>query len=216
MAIFFGTPDERIGHVLQILTLLNEADVKFNLEKCEFFTNGTAHLGRIIRPERLKVSTPTINAVRRFEHPISLTELRSFLEKCNVFQSFALNFAGIATCSMRSYGRVNFRHFTSSSDEDITALETLKAKLIEPKVLALPISQGENTVYSDTCDDQIDCILVEKQPDGPGRPILYCSNLWESNKRRRTAKVWQWYGPSSCSSPTLRDVDLPAVPTTMT
>lgn len=51
-------------------------------------------------------------------------------------------------------------------------METLKAELIEPPVLALPRLQGEYTADKDACDEQIGgCILLQKRQDGTDRTI---------------------------------------------
>lgn len=49
-----------------------------------------------IRPWRVEVSTRTIDAVSGLEQPNSLTELRTFLEMCNIFLRFVPKFACIA------------------------------------------------------------------------------------------------------------------------
>lgn len=45
--------------------------------------------------------------------------------------------------------------FEGLSDEETTALEVLKAKLMEPPALGLPHLQGDYTVKTDACDKQI-------------------------------------------------------------
>lgn len=63
------------------------------------------------------------------------------------------------------------RTFDELADDEITDLETLKVKLLEPLEFALPLSQSDHTLYMDACDRQIGCILPQKQPDGTDRPI---------------------------------------------
>lgn len=49
------------------------------------------------------------------------------------------------------------KSFDGLSDKEITALETLKWKLIEPLVLAPPRTKGDYTVETDTQDGQTGC-----------------------------------------------------------
>lgn len=61
-----------------------------------------------------------------------------------------------------------------SSYEEVTALETEKAKLIEPPVMALLRLQSDYTIETDAWDKQIGCFLLQKLPlDPTDRPIRY-------------------------------------------
>lgn len=52
--------------------------------------------------------------------------------------------------------------FYGLCDEEITALERGKVKLIEPPILALPRLQGECIADADACDKQIACVPLQK------------------------------------------------------
>lgn len=117
------------------------------------------------------MSTRTVESVRGLQLPTNLTEHRSFLELCNVIPSFALIFSRVAISLNKKLLNDQLQTFDGMSDEEITALETLKAKLIEPTVLPLPQSQGDYTVGTEACDKQIGCIILQKQPARTGRPI---------------------------------------------
>lgn len=55
--------------------------------------------------------------------------------------------------------------FDGLFDKEITALETLDAKLMESPLMALPRSQGDYTVDTEACDKGIGCVVLQKQPD---------------------------------------------------
>lgn len=72
--------------------------------------------------------------------------------------------------------------FNGLADDEISALETLKVKLVEPPVLALSRSQRAYTVDTDVCDKQIGCVLLQKQPERTDEPLGYWSRLlYEAN-----------------------------------
>lgn len=50
MVISSRVLDERIEHVCQVLTLLNDTGVMLSLKKYEFFTNRISYLGHGVRP----------------------------------------------------------------------------------------------------------------------------------------------------------------------
>lgn len=53
------------------------------------------------------------------------------------------------------------------TDDDTISLETVKAKLAEPPVLALPPLQGNYTVETDACYKQIGFVFLENKPAVP-------------------------------------------------
>lgn len=125
-----------------------------------------------------------IQAVSRCQHvrsmqgenpkiPTNLTDLRAFLGLCNVFQRFVPNFAHVAAPLNEKPRKGQQQTFDGLSYEEETASETLKAKLIEYQVLALPRSQGDYTVDTGTFYKQIVCILLQKQANGTDRPMGY-------------------------------------------
>lgn len=61
--------------------------------------------------------------------------------------------------------------FNELLDNKISALETLKGKLVEPLVLSLSNSQGAYTVDTDACNMQKKYVLQQKQPEGTDRTI---------------------------------------------
>lgn len=63
IAIFLRMPDEQIDHVQQLLTLLHDAGVTWNLNDCKFFRNVIDYLGHVTRLQRLEISIHTIEAI---------------------------------------------------------------------------------------------------------------------------------------------------------
>lgn len=105
--------------------------------------------------------TRTVDEVCQLEHTTNLKELRSFHVLCNVFRRFVPNFDGGTVPFNENLWKGQPQDFDSLSHEKTTARETLKAKLMEPPVLALPRSQGNFTVDTYACDKQIACVLLE-------------------------------------------------------
>lgn len=119
------------------------------------------------------MSTRTIDAVRKLEHPANLTEIRSILGLCNIFWRFVPKLARVSSRINKQVQKGQPLTFDGFPGEEIIASETLKAGLIEYSVPELPHLQGDYTVDSVACDKQISCILLQRRPDGTDRPIEY-------------------------------------------
>lgn len=90
-----------------------------------------------------------------------------------MFRRFVPNFARIAEPLNRKLRKDEPTKFDSLTTEETEAFETLKSKLVEPPVLALPRGKGRYTVDTDACNEQVGCVLLQEQPDGVKRPIGY-------------------------------------------
>lgn len=124
-----------------------------------------------------------MNAVRRLDYSSTMMELRSLLGLCNVFRRFMLNFAQIASCLNKKLQKVQSQNFEGLTEDKIAALETLKARIVEPPVLHLPRSQSTYTVDTDAHDKQIACLLLQKKLNGTDKPVGYRSRLLNDVER---------------------------------
>lgn len=175
IVIFSRTPQEHIGHVRKVLTLLHDAGVTLQLKKCKFFTETINYLGHVIRPRRLDISSHTTDAIRGLKALTSLTELRSFLGLCNVFRRFVPNFARLAAPLHQRLKKDQPATFGSLNEEELNSMNSLKNALISPPVLALPNNSGHLTLDTDACNVQVGCVLLQQQPDDTTKPIGYWS-----------------------------------------
>lgn len=160
IAIFSRTPDEHIDHDRQVLILLRDAGWTLNLKNCEFFTNCIDFSYQVIFPGRLEVSTGTIEAICRLQRATAMAELRSFLGLCNVLHGFFPNLASISAPLNKKIRKCKLQTFDGSTDDEITALETLKERLVELPGLALSHLQDDYTVDTNACNKQIRCALL--------------------------------------------------------
>ena len=88
--------------------------------------------------------------------------------------------------------------WSSLTEEEMKAFETLKAALISPQVLALPRAGFKYTLDTDACDVQIGCILLQDQPDSKTpKPVGFWSRTltpaekgYDTTNKECLAVVW--------------------------
>lgn len=85
IVVLLRRPEKQIYIARQRLMSLNNASVTLNLKRGEFSTNCIDYVGPIICPGLLEGSSQAVFTVHRLEHPVVLTELRSFLAFCYIF-----------------------------------------------------------------------------------------------------------------------------------
>lgn len=94
-------------------------------------------------------------------------------------------------------GKGQSQTFDTLINDEISALETLKARFVEPSVLAPPRLQGAYTLDTDAWDKQIGCVVLQKKPDGTAKPIGHWSrslndteSAYNTMHRECRAVVW--------------------------
>lgn len=98
-------------------------------------------------------------------------ELRYFLRLCHVFLRIVPNLAHVASPLIKNLQKVPPQTFEELTNEEITALEALKAKLVEPPEQDLTCLLGRFIVDTYTCDKQIGFVLLDKQMYETNCPI---------------------------------------------
>ena len=152
----------------------------------------------MISPGKLEVTQRGKDAVERAIHPTTVSELRSFLWLCNVYQRFVKGFTRIAAPLKKKLMKGELVQWTLLTAEEMKAFETLKAVLISPQVLALPRAGFKYTLDTDDCDVKVVCVLLQDQP-GPKTPkpvgfwsrtLTPAENGYETTNKECLAVVW--------------------------
>jgi hypothetical protein len=94
--IFFENSAKHYEHVTQILEKLKFAGLQADIKKSEFFVIKTKFLGYIIFTKNITVDPDKISAVMKWERPIRVKELQSFLGFCNFYRLFIEDFSRVA------------------------------------------------------------------------------------------------------------------------
>lgn len=71
--------------------------------------------------------------------------------------------------------------FDELSDDELTAFEALMTTLVNPPVLNVPRRDRKFTVYTDACDKQVGCVLLQEKPDSTKTRIGYWSRSLKTN-----------------------------------
>lgn len=94
-----------------------------------------------------------------------MTELQYFLGLCNDFRRFVQNVACVAVSLNKKLRKREFRTLDRLNDHEISSMETLNERLVEPPVVDLLRFQGGYTVDKAACDKQIGSVFLQKLPD---------------------------------------------------
>ena len=86
--IFSTTLDQHISHILKVLECFEKANLKLNLQKCQFCYCEVEYLGHIVTPNGCKPNIRNVEAIKEFPVPTTLKELRQFLGLTSLYCRF--------------------------------------------------------------------------------------------------------------------------------
>ena len=181
--IFSKTKEEHLSHLDAVLHRLYRAGLSLNLKKCYFFRDTVSYLGHVIRPGQLTVADKNTHALKTAKPPTTQSELRSFLGLCNVYRRFVAGFAKIAAPLNALLRKGENPQFGTLSEEQLAAFETLRTRLLDPPILALPRAEGLFILDTDASQEQIGCCLFQEQASGTRHPVGYWSRGLTSAER---------------------------------
>ncbi|GJU96135.1 putative reverse transcriptase domain-containing protein [Tanacetum coccineum] len=146
--------------------------------KCEFWLREVQFLGHVINGNGIHVDPSKIEAVKNWKAPRTPTEVRSFLGLVGYYRRFIENFSKIA----KSLTILTQKSKTFDwGEEHELAFQTLKDKLCNAPVIALPDGPKDFVVYCDASKIGLGCVLMQR-----GKGIAYASRQLKIHKKNYT------------------------------
>ncbi|GJV14974.1 putative nucleotidyltransferase, ribonuclease H [Tanacetum coccineum] len=176
--IYSKTREEHVEHLRLVLGLLKKEKLYAKFSKCEFWLREVQFLGHVINGNGIHVDPSKIEVVKNWKAPRTPTEVRSFLGLAGYYRRFIENFSKIAKsltiltqkCKTFDWGK-----------EQELAFQTLKDKLCNAPVLALPDGPEDFMVYCDASGIGLGCVLMQR-----GKVIAYASRQLKIHEKNYT------------------------------
>lgn len=198
--IFSETEEEHMQHISLVVQALHEANMKISSEKSHFFKNSIEFLGHIITHGKITVDPQKIMAIRDYEMPKTLKQLRSFLGLSGYYRKFIKDYAKITkplTHFLRGEnGMVKANQSSRIKIEldqaAIDAFHRIKILLQEQVELFQPDFNEPFDLTTDASNFAIGAVLSQSK-----RPIVFISRTlnqteqnYATNEKEILAIVW--------------------------
>jgi hypothetical protein len=155
--IYSITEEEHERHLRLVLGALRKNQFYGKLKKCAFWLSEVAFLGHVINQHGIAVDPKNVAAVVEWKRPSSVSEIRSFLGLAGYYRRFVPNFSSITKPFTRLLEKGVL--FIWSNDCKVS-YQTLKNKLVNASILALPESGKRFTVYTNAFRIGLGCVLI--------------------------------------------------------
>ncbi|GJU35803.1 putative reverse transcriptase domain-containing protein [Tanacetum coccineum] len=172
-----NTPVTREEHEFW-LRIAQGGELYAKFSKCEFWLREVQFLGHVINRDGIHVDPSKIEAVKNWKAPRTPSEVRSFLRLAGYYRRFIENFSKKAKsltiltqkCKTFDWG-----------EEQERAFQTLKDKLCNAPILALPDDPEDFVVYCDAYGFGLGCVLMQR-----GKVIAYASRQLKIHEKNYT------------------------------
>ena len=159
--------------VAEVLQKLKEAGLQCDIGKSEFEQDSVKYLGFIIEAEKgVRVDPKKIEAIRAWEVPKTLREVRGFLGFANFYRTFIPRFADLSAPLTHLTRKGVLFHWDDACQEAFTELKEL---FIKAPILAHFEEGRETEVEADASGWATGAVLSQRQDDGTLRPCAYLS-----------------------------------------
>ncbi len=171
---------EHVQHIEEVCSLLDEANFKLNVDKCEVARMEISFLGHLIKAGTIKPDPENIRGLTETREPTSAEEAFRFVKAAEYYRKFIPKFSLIAA-PLHKYSpttlqqqNINKKSKFELSDEARTAFHHLKNILTTDLILDLPDETLPFKIQTDASVDGIGAVLLQITPNGD-RPLAYMS-----------------------------------------
>lgn len=178
LIIFSSSLDEHRKDLMKILKTLKEANLKIQIDKCEFFKKEVHYLGHTVSEEGVRPNTDKIEIIKKWPIPKNEKEVRQFLGTLGYYRRFIKDFAKVVkplTALLRKDAEFII------SPEIVECFEKCKQLLTMDPILIYPDFTKEFVLTTDASDYAIGAVLSQG-PIGKDRPIAYASRTLNSSE----------------------------------
>ncbi|GJV80732.1 putative nucleotidyltransferase, ribonuclease H, partial [Tanacetum coccineum] len=195
--IYSKTREEHEALLGLVLELLKKEKLYAKFSKCEFWLREVQFLGHVINGDGIHVDPSKIKAVKNWKSPRTPSEVRSFLGLDGYYRRFIEDFSKIAKpLTVLTQKSKTF----DWGEEQENMFQTLKDKLCNAPVLALPDGSDDFVVYCDASGLGLGCVLMQRN-----KVIAYASRQLKIHEKNYTThdlelgavvfalKIWRHY-----------------------
>lgn len=166
--IFSSSIEEHTKNIRTIFSVLRRANLKIQVDKCNFMKKETDYLGYVLTENGVQPNPDKIQKILNLTLPTRQDQIRQFLGISGYYRRFIKGYAKIAqpmTKFLKKDAKVNVL-----DNEYIKSFNCLKEHLSTQPILKYPNFDKEFTINTDASNYAIGAVLLQD-----GQPVSYIS-----------------------------------------
>ena len=183
VVVFSKSWEEHVGHLREVLTRLELANLTVKLKKCQFGGARVHYLGHVIEGGQIHPEEEKVNAVREYPRPVVKKDVRSCLGLVGYYQRFIPQFSAIAA-PLTDLTTKWLPDKVKWTEECQVSFQHLKETLIGDPVLRIADPSKPFVMQTDTSDRGLGAVLSQVDAQGEERPVAYASRKLFPRERK--------------------------------
>ena len=179
--IFTKTLEDHYATLDRVLGRIEKAGLRVNPEKCHILKKEVKYLGHIINQEGIQTDPSKITAIKEFEKPKCVKNLRSFLGICNYYRRFIKGYADKSRLLEEMCGKTEKKIIWTETNEKV--FNEMKEALMSPPILGFPDFRKEFTLDTDASFNTIGAVLSQADENGFEKVIAYGSHAMNNHEK---------------------------------
>ena len=155
----------------KVLERIQKAGLRVNPEKCNLLRKEVKFLGHVIDKEGIRTDSTKVAAIKNFEKPKCIKNLRSFLGICNYYRRFIKDYSKKSRALEKLCGSNCSKLVWSEECEK--AFGDMKQALTQSPILGFPDIKKTFILDTDASFDAIGAVLSQQDDNGKERVIAY-------------------------------------------
>ncbi|CAF3126930.1 unnamed protein product [Rotaria sp. Silwood2] len=197
--IYSPTFDQHLIHLDDILTRLNDANFRLNVNKCQIARTSIDYLGHNIEHRNIRPNADNIRALEKTSQPTTAKEAFRFVKAAEYYRKFIPNFSTIAQPLHKYAPTTKDQRLKKSqatpitlSDDELNAFNTLKRILTYDLVLRIPNPNLPFKIHTDASRIGIGAVLMQTHSNGD-LPVAYLSKKFTATQMNWPATEQECY-----------------------
>ena len=180
--VFTESIEQHYKTLGEVLERIKKAGLRINPEKCHILRKELKFLGHIINSRGIQTDPSKTEAIRSFQMPKCIKNLRSFLGICNYYRRFIKGYAEKSRALEELCGR-NKEKKLVWTEKCEKAFHDMKKALTTSPILGFPDFRKEFILDTDASFDTIGAVLSQLDDDGYERVIAYGSHAMSNHEK---------------------------------
>ncbi|CAD5224836.1 unnamed protein product [Bursaphelenchus xylophilus] len=180
-----STEADHLADIENFFKTIIRFGLKLRIEKCVWGVAEIKYLGLLISKQGSRPDPKNLEAVRKFEKPTTLSQLRSFIGCVSYFRRFIPKFAEIMAplYELTAGGQDQVQEKWAEAQDK--AFKEVVERLLKAPVLAAPRFGYPFIIETDASHIAIAAVLLQKSPeDAKIHPIVYASRKLNQHEAR--------------------------------
>lgn len=166
--VFSTSLEEHINSLRLVFNRLMEANLKIQIDKCEFLRRETNFLGHVVNQNGVKPNPKKVECIVNYPIPRTQKQIKQFLGLSGYYRKFIQNYSMIARPMTRNLKKD--AEIKITDPEYVKSFNELKEKLISEPLLIYPDFDKTFVLNTDASNFALGAVLSQD-----GHPVCYAS-----------------------------------------